>query len=131
MDFGINRKRAIVCAGSKGAGKACTRVLAGEGVNVTKVACGKESLEAAAREIRNPGACAADNMHERPHGRDGNTGGKTLDEVARQRLRSMLTGRFGEPFEFAQLCAYSCFARASCITGQNFLMDGGSYPGTL
>jgi len=40
-------------------------------------------------------------------------------------------GRFGNPSEFGELCAYICSAQASFITGQNFLIDGGAYPGTL
>ena len=34
MDFGINGKKAIVCAASKGLGRACARSLAREGVDV-------------------------------------------------------------------------------------------------
>jgi 3-oxoacyl-[acyl-carrier protein] reductase len=39
--------------------------------------------------------------------------------------------RFGTPEEFGQLCAFICSAQASYITGQNFLIDGGLYPGTF
>ena len=38
--------------------------------------------------------------------------------------------RFGHPDEFGALCAFICSAQASYITGQNFLIDGGAYPGT-
>ena len=58
MDFGIKGKHAIVCARSKGLEKACAIALAGEGVNVTNVARGKEALEAAGEEIC--GASAVD-----------------------------------------------------------------------
>ena len=34
MNLGINGKTAIVCAASKGLGRACAMALAGEGVNV-------------------------------------------------------------------------------------------------
>ena len=40
-------------------------------------------------------------------------------------------GRFGDPAEFGDACAYLCSAQAGFITGQNFLIDGGNYPGTL
>jgi 3-oxoacyl-[acyl-carrier protein] reductase len=39
-------------------------------------------------------------------------------------------GRYGTPQEFGSLCAYICSQQASYITGQNFLTDGGAYPGT-
>ena len=40
-------------------------------------------------------------------------------------------GRFGNPAEFGHACAYLCSAQAGYITGQNFLIDGGAYPGTF
>lgn len=40
-------------------------------------------------------------------------------------------GRFGDPAEFGATCAFLCSAQASYITGQNVLIDGGAYPGTL
>ncbi len=259
MDFGIKGKSALVCAGSKGLGKGCAMALAGEGVNLTIVARGKEALEATSDEIRSASgakvttvatdittetgrqqvlaACpepdiivnnaggppagdfrnfshedwikaleanmltpielikaTVDGMIERKFGRivnitsaavkapipilglsngarAGLTGfiaglsrqtpmhnvtinnilpgafatdtmksrmtamakqaGKTVDEIAQQRLNTIPAGRFGNPLEFGQLCAYICSAQASYITGQNFLIDGGGYPGTF
>jgi 3-oxoacyl-[acyl-carrier protein] reductase len=52
MDLGIKGKSAIVCAASKGLGRACARSLAREGVNVTICARGEEALKQAADEIR-------------------------------------------------------------------------------
>lgn len=52
MDLGIAGRRAIVCAASKGLGKACALALAREGVAVTITARGAELLEATAEEIR-------------------------------------------------------------------------------
>ncbi|HUC60518.1 MAG TPA: SDR family oxidoreductase [Alphaproteobacteria bacterium] len=40
-------------------------------------------------------------------------------------------GRFGDPAEFGDACAYLCSAQAGFVTGQNFLIDGGAYPGTF
>jgi 3-oxoacyl-[acyl-carrier protein] reductase len=57
--------------------------------------------------------------------------GKTFDQVAQDRIKTVPAGRFGNPSEFGELCAYICSAQASFITGQNFLIDGGAYPGTL
>ncbi len=52
MDLGLTGKRAIVCAASKGLGRACALSLAREGVNVTINARTPEDLEATAAEIR-------------------------------------------------------------------------------
>ncbi len=40
-------------------------------------------------------------------------------------------GRFGQADEFGAACAYLCSAQAGYVTGQNFLIDGGAYPGTF
>jgi 3-oxoacyl-[acyl-carrier protein] reductase len=39
-------------------------------------------------------------------------------------------GRFGRPPEFGAACAFLCSVHAGYITGQNWLLDGGAYPGT-
>jgi len=52
MDLGIKDKTAIVCAASRGIGKACAAALAREGVHVTINARDQEALEATAAEIR-------------------------------------------------------------------------------
>ncbi len=52
MDVGLAGKRAIVCAASKGLGRACAMALAREGVEVVITARTAETLEAAAADIR-------------------------------------------------------------------------------
>ena len=52
MDLGIKGRRAIVCASSKGLGRACAIALANEGVHVTLTARGAEALAKTAAEIR-------------------------------------------------------------------------------
>jgi len=52
MDTGLNGKRALVCAASKGLGRACALALAREGVAVTITARTAETLERTAAEIR-------------------------------------------------------------------------------
>jgi 3-oxoacyl-[acyl-carrier protein] reductase len=52
MDLGIRGRTALVCAASKGLGKACALSLAREGVDVVITARGREALESAAAEIR-------------------------------------------------------------------------------
>ncbi|HXA23540.1 MAG TPA: SDR family oxidoreductase [Acetobacteraceae bacterium] len=52
MDFGIRGKKAIVCAASKGLGRACAMSLAREGVDVVITARTAADLERTADEIR-------------------------------------------------------------------------------
>ena len=52
MDLGIKGRRALVCAASKGLGRACATALAREGVAVTITARTAEALERTAEEIR-------------------------------------------------------------------------------
>ena len=52
MDLGIQGRRALICASSKGLGKGCAEALAGGGVDLILSARGVESLEATAANIR-------------------------------------------------------------------------------
>lgn len=52
MDLGIAGRRALVCAGSKGLGRAVATALAAEGVDLVLNARGAEALAAAAEAIR-------------------------------------------------------------------------------
>ncbi|UKJ75332.1 SDR family oxidoreductase [Azospirillum brasilense] len=259
MDLGIAGRRAIVCAASKGLGKACALALAREGVDVTITARGRDLLEAAAEEIRKEtgaavttavgdiateeGRAAAlaacpepdilvnnaggpppgdfrdwerddwvraveanmlapiflikatvDGMIGRRFGRIVNVtsaavkapipilglsngaragltgfvaglsrqtvrhnvtinnllpgpfetdrlratmeGGakannRSLDEEMDVRRAGNPSGRFGDPAEFGAACAFLCSAHAGFMTGQNVLLDGGAYAGTL
>jgi 3-oxoacyl-[acyl-carrier protein] reductase len=259
MDFGIRGRTALVCAASKGLGRACALSLAREGVNLVITARGRDALEATAEEIRKAcsvkvtavagdittdegrraalSACpqpdilvnnaggpptgnfrewnrdvwlkaidanmltpielikaTVDGMIQRRFGRvvnitstsvkaplpplglsngarAGLTGfiaglaretvkhnvtinnllpgsfltdrtkqtlagfakaaGLTPEQAAAERLKSIPAGRLGDPAEFGDACAYLCSAQASYVTGQNFLIDGGAYPGTF
>jgi 3-oxoacyl-[acyl-carrier protein] reductase len=259
MDLGIKGRKAIVCAASKGLGRACALSLAREGAAVTIVARGAQALDQAAREIREATGAAVipvaadittpegraatlaacpdpdilvtnaggpppgdfrdwtrehwiaaldanmltpielikatvDGMISRNFGRiinitssavkqpidilglsngarSGLTGfvaglarktvrhnvtinnllpgpfdtdrlrsnlavtakaaSRTEEEEAASRKALNPAGRFGDPSEFGDLCAYLCSAQAGYITGQNFLIDGGAYPGTF
>ncbi|SEQ26350.1 3-oxoacyl-[acyl-carrier protein] reductase [Loktanella sp. DSM 29012] len=52
MDLGISGKTALVCASSRGLGRACAQALAEAGVNLVLNARGAEDLEKTAQEIR-------------------------------------------------------------------------------
>ena len=52
MDLGLKGKKAIVCAASKGLGRACAMSLAREGVDVVITARTAADLEKTAAEIR-------------------------------------------------------------------------------
>ncbi len=259
MDLGIAGKHALVCAASKGLGRACAMALAGEGVDVTIVARAAETLEQTAKEIRKatrvevtpvvaditteqgrkkalavcpapdilinnaggppPGdfrdwtrddwiraldanmltpieliKATVDHMIAKKFGRivnitssavkapieilglsngarTGLTGfvagiarktvrhnvtinnilpgpfatdrlratvqsvaqasGRAFEEIWQERQQANPAGRFGDPDEFGAACAFLCSQHASYITGQNLLLDGGAYPGTL
>ena len=60
-----------------------------------------------------------------------NNTGQTYDAVFEARKNANPAGRFGYPEEFGEACAFLCGQHAGFITGQNFLIDGGAYPGTL
>ena len=74
MDLGIKGRRAIVCASSKGLGRACAMALANEGVHVTLTARGAEALAKTADEIRkaNPGVTVTEIVGDitTPQGRE-------------------------------------------------------------
>ena len=56
--------------------------------------------------------------------------GVSVEVIRKERMAQSPSGRFGDPAEFGDACAYLCSAQAGYVTGQNFLIDGGSYPGT-
>jgi 3-oxoacyl-[acyl-carrier protein] reductase len=57
--------------------------------------------------------------------------GTTYEEVRRARMEANPAGRFGTVEEFGDACAYLCSVQAGFISGQNLLLDGGAFPGTL
>jgi 3-oxoacyl-[acyl-carrier protein] reductase len=56
--------------------------------------------------------------------------GRQVAEIEAESKAQVPVGRFGHPDEFGALCAFICSTRTGYITGQNFLIDGGAYPGT-
>jgi len=57
--------------------------------------------------------------------------GISLEDAVKERAATVPAKRFGEADEFGHACAFLCSAHAGYITGQNLLMDGGLFPGTL
>lgn len=57
--------------------------------------------------------------------------GQSVEAVREARRSANPAGRFGQPQEFGAACAFLCSHHAGYITGQNWLLDGGAFPGTL
>jgi len=57
--------------------------------------------------------------------------GQPVEAIAEARKLLSPARRFGTAEEFGAFCAFVCSAQAGFVTGQNFLMDGGAYPGTF
>lgn len=58
-------------------------------------------------------------------------GGKSFDEIWQARAAANPAKRYGRPPELGAYCAFLCSEHAGFVTGQNLLVDGGSYPGTF
>jgi len=56
--------------------------------------------------------------------------GIAVEQVRAERVAGIPAGRFGTIEDFGAMCAFLCSQQASYITGQNWLCDGGMYPGT-
>ncbi|MFO1362870.1 MAG: SDR family oxidoreductase [Burkholderiales bacterium] len=57
--------------------------------------------------------------------------GVPAETIKEARAKTIPAQRYGEPAEFGDACAYLCSAQAGYVVGQNFLLDGGAYPGTF
>ena len=77
-----------------------------------------------------PGAFDTDRLQKTLSG-SAQQSGLSVSEIADQRRQGIPAQRFGEPNEFGAFCAFICSAQAGYLTGQNLLLDGGSYPGTF
>src|SRR5690625_186307 len=55
----------------------------------------------------------------------------TFEEIQARRAAQTPAGRYGRPEELGSLFAWLCGDKAGFMTGQNLLIDGGDYPGTL
>jgi 3-oxoacyl-[acyl-carrier protein] reductase len=57
--------------------------------------------------------------------------GKSIDDMLDARRATIPARRLGTAEEFGAACAFLCSVHGSYITGQNWLLDGGGYPGTF
>ena len=57
--------------------------------------------------------------------------GVSTEDIMKQRASENPAGRFGDAEEFGLACAFLCGAKSGFITGQNLLLDGGAFPGTM
>ncbi len=57
--------------------------------------------------------------------------GISLDEAKARRRTENPAGRFGDADEFGAACAFLCSRYGGFVTGQNLLLDGGAFNGTL
>jgi 3-oxoacyl-[acyl-carrier protein] reductase len=57
--------------------------------------------------------------------------GESADDVLQRRAGQIPARRLGTIAEFGAACAFLCSLQAGYITGQNWLLDGGAYPGTF
>ena len=77
-----------------------------------------------------PGPFETDRLKETATKTAQNTG-KPVEEIMQARLKTIPAKRYGQPSELGDACAFLCGAQAGFMTGQNLVLDGGSYPGML
>ncbi len=77
-----------------------------------------------------PGPFETDRLRKTMEG-GAKAAGRSLDEEMEARRKTNPAGRFGDPDEFGAACAFLCSAQAGFMTGQNMLLDGGAFAGTL
>ncbi len=57
--------------------------------------------------------------------------GVSFDQISEERKKAIPAGRFGNTVEFGAATAFLCSQHGGFITGQNLLLDGGIYPGSM
>jgi len=57
--------------------------------------------------------------------------GLSAEAALAERVSTVPARRVGQPDEFGATCAFLCSAHAGYITGQNILIDGGTFPGAF
>lgn len=57
--------------------------------------------------------------------------GKSFDTLWDEMQQQNPAGRFGDPAEFGEVCAFVASRQAAYLNAQNILLDGGAYPGVF
>lgn len=57
--------------------------------------------------------------------------GIAYEDARAKQVESIAARRLGRPAEFGAACAFLCGINSGYITGQNFRLDGGSYPALI
>jgi len=77
-----------------------------------------------------PGMHDTDRIRQTLEGR-AKAEGITTDEATTNAGNNIPAGRIGDPADFGAVCAFLCSTHAGFITGQNIMVDGGAYNGSL
>ena len=77
-----------------------------------------------------PGPFETDRLKTTIMGRAEKSGLTLEDQLDIERKKNP-SARFGFPEEFGELCAFLCSAHTGYLTGQNIVIDGGNFQGTL
>jgi len=77
-----------------------------------------------------PGAFDTDRLRSNIEANAKNQG-VSVDAARTARMNTIPAKRFGETAEFGATCAFLCSAHAGYITGQNLLIDGGTFNGAF
>jgi 3-oxoacyl-[acyl-carrier protein] reductase len=77
-----------------------------------------------------PGAFATDRLQSNME-MTATKRGISVDQAIKERIASIPAKRFGTADEFGAACAFLCSDHAGYITGQNLLIDGGTFPGAF
>ena len=57
--------------------------------------------------------------------------GISVEQALADLTAGLAAKRMGRPDEFGAVCAFLCSEQAAYVSGQNLLLDGGSYPGVI
>lgn len=57
--------------------------------------------------------------------------GVSYDEIIKRRIATIPAGRQGTAADFGDACAFLCSNQVGFIVGNNLLVDGGAFPGTM